>query len=104
MRFPHTAFTRTRWKLHCGLLRIQGHLTQRVVQAVNLGEDANTVGAVNGQLAGAAYCSGRVPERCLDRLAWRNTSWKSWLAELGEDRWSSGGPAGILGRGVNMGL
>jgi ADP-ribosyl-[dinitrogen reductase] hydrolase len=42
-----------------------------VVHAVNLGNDADTVGAVTGQLAGAVYGRGRIPERWLDRLAWR---------------------------------
>jgi len=43
-----------------------------VIQAVNLGDDADTVGAVTGQLAGAAYGENSIPERWLRRLAWRN--------------------------------
>lgn len=43
-----------------------------VVQAVNLGDDADTVGAVTGQLAGAIYGESSIPDRWLDRLAWRN--------------------------------
>jgi ADP-ribosyl-[dinitrogen reductase] hydrolase len=43
-----------------------------VIQAVNLGDDADTVGAVTGQLAGAIYGQGNIPDRWLDRLEWRN--------------------------------
>jgi ADP-ribosyl-[dinitrogen reductase] hydrolase len=42
-----------------------------VVLAVNLGDDADTVGAVTGQLAGALYGSSAIPERWLADLAWR---------------------------------
>jgi ADP-ribosyl-[dinitrogen reductase] hydrolase len=39
---------------------------------VNLGDDADTVGAVTGQLAGAVYGESSIPERWLERLEWRN--------------------------------
>jgi ADP-ribosylglycohydrolase len=39
--------------------------------AVNLGDDADTTGAVYGQLAGAFYGVGRIPDRWLDKLAMR---------------------------------
>ncbi len=39
--------------------------------AVNLGEDADTTGAVYGQFAGAAYGKSRIPEEWLAKLAWR---------------------------------
>ena len=42
-----------------------------VVLAVNLGDDADTVGAVTGQLAGALYGRSGIPARWLDVLAWR---------------------------------
>jgi ADP-ribosylglycohydrolase len=35
------------------------------IHAVNLGEDADTAGAVAGQLAGAAYGQNGIPERRL---------------------------------------
>jgi ADP-ribosyl-[dinitrogen reductase] hydrolase len=38
--------------------------------AVNLGDDADTTGAVYGQIAGAAYGKSGIPERWLNRLAW----------------------------------
>ena len=40
--------------------------------AVNLGEDADTVGAVAGQLAGALYGASGIPPRWLEPLAWRD--------------------------------
>ena len=42
-----------------------------LVLAVNLGEDADTVGAVTGQLAGALNGESAMPERWLRPLAWR---------------------------------
>ena len=43
-----------------------------LVAAVNLGEDADTVGAVTGQLAGALYGASAIPPRWLEPLAWRD--------------------------------
>lgn len=45
---------------------------EALVLAVNLGEDADTVGAVTGQLAGALYGRDAIPERWLGKLAWRD--------------------------------
>ena len=42
-----------------------------VTTAVNLGGDTDTVGAVTGQIAGAAYGLSGIPRRWLERLAWR---------------------------------
>jgi ADP-ribosylglycohydrolase len=42
------------------------------IQAVNLGDDADTVGAVAGQLAGVIYGYNNIPPRWLDVLAWRS--------------------------------
>lgn len=44
---------------------------EAVLLAVNLGHDADTVGAVTGQLAGALWGVQGIPERWRDRLAWR---------------------------------
>lgn len=41
-----------------------------VLLAVNLGDDADTVGALTGQIAGAAYGVSRVHEEWFRRLAW----------------------------------
>ncbi|WAJ27807.1 ADP-ribosylglycohydrolase family protein [Antarcticirhabdus aurantiaca] len=45
---------------------------EAVILAVNLGEDADTVGAVTGQIAGAVYGASAIPERWLQILAWRD--------------------------------
>ncbi|TXN17262.1 ADP-ribosylglycohydrolase family protein [Methylobacterium sp. WL122] len=45
---------------------------EALVLAVNLGGDADTVGAVAGQLAGARYGLSGIPERWLEPLAWRS--------------------------------
>ena len=37
--------------------------------AVNLGDDADTTGAVYGQIAGAYYGAGGIPERWRSKLA-----------------------------------
>jgi ADP-ribosyl-[dinitrogen reductase] hydrolase len=42
-----------------------------VILAVNLADDADTVGAVTGQLAGALYGADAIPARWLAPLAWR---------------------------------
>jgi ADP-ribosyl-[dinitrogen reductase] hydrolase len=42
-----------------------------VLKAVNLGEDADTTGAVCGQIAGAYYGKSRIPRRWLRKLAMR---------------------------------
>jgi len=43
-----------------------------VLLAANLGDDADTVAAVTGQLAGALYGMSGIPEEWLDKLAWRD--------------------------------
>ncbi len=49
-----------------------------LITAVNLGDDADTVGAVTGQIAGAAWGVEAIPARWLEPLAWRE--WISGLA------------------------
>lgn len=44
---------------------------EAVVSAVNLGDDADTVGAITGQLAGALWGGSAIPTRWLEKLAWR---------------------------------
>ena len=51
-----------------------------VVLAVNLADDADTVGAVTGQIAGALYGASAIPERWLKPLAWRER-----IEQLGRD-------------------
>jgi ADP-ribosyl-[dinitrogen reductase] hydrolase len=43
-----------------------------VLRAVNLGDDADTVGAVTGQIAGARYGLTQIPESWVQVLAWRD--------------------------------
>jgi ADP-ribosyl-[dinitrogen reductase] hydrolase len=43
-----------------------------LLRAVNLGDDADTVGAVAGQIAGAAYGLSSIPAAWLEVLAWRD--------------------------------
>ena len=42
-----------------------------VLLAANLADDADTVAAVTGQLAGALYGLSGIPEAWLDRIAWK---------------------------------
>jgi ADP-ribosylglycohydrolase len=42
------------------------------LMAVNLGNDADTTGAIYGQLAGAFYGKNQNPERWLSKLAHKN--------------------------------
>jgi ADP-ribosyl-[dinitrogen reductase] hydrolase len=48
-----------------------GSFRHAVLAAVNLGEDADSVGAVAGQLAGALYGVSAIPPEWLQQLAWR---------------------------------
>jgi ADP-ribosyl-[dinitrogen reductase] hydrolase len=41
-----------------------------VLLAANLGEDADTTGAITGQLAGALYSVNGIPEEWRKKLAW----------------------------------
>lgn len=43
-----------------------------LTEAINLGGDTDTVGAVAGQIAGAAHGITSIPERWLAELAWRD--------------------------------
>lgn len=45
---------------------------EALIRAVNLAGDADTVGAVTGQLAGALYGASAIPQRWLEPLAWRD--------------------------------
>lgn len=50
------------------------------IQAVNLGDDADTVGAVYGQIAGAYYGESGIPEEWLDKVLWRE-----YIGDLADD-------------------
>ena len=49
-----------------------GDFRSAVLLAANLADDADTVAAVTGQLAGALYGLGGIPDRWLARLAWKD--------------------------------
>ena len=49
-----------------------GDFRNAVLLAANLADDADTVAAVTGQLAGALYGLSGIPDRWLDRLAWKD--------------------------------
>ena len=49
-----------------------GDFRGAVLLAANLADDADTVAAVTGQLAGALYGLSGIPEGWLDRVAWRD--------------------------------
>lgn len=56
-----------------------------VLLAANLADDADTVAAVTGQLAGAIYGLSGIPKQWVDRIAWRDRLLKTAqsLSELG---------------------
>ena len=66
------------------------------LMAVNLGDDADTTGAVFGQLAGAYYGIDGIPPAWLESLAWGDM-----IEEMGAELWNrQRGPGGRLaGRG-----
>ena len=49
-----------------------GCFEDALITAVNLGDDADTVGAVTGQIAGAAWGVQGIPARWLERLVWQH--------------------------------
>ena len=49
-----------------------GNFRNAVLLAANLADDADTVAAVSGQLAGAIYGLSGIPDAWLARLAWRD--------------------------------
>lgn len=60
---------------------------EALILAVNLGDDADTVGAVAGQLAGAIWGASAIPHRWLEPLTWRDRIQATADALIGfEDR------------------
>ena len=49
-----------------------GDFRNAVLLAANLADDADTVAAVTGQLAGALYGRSGIPDRWLYRLVWKD--------------------------------
>ncbi|MBP1590036.1 MAG: ADP-ribosylglycohydrolase family protein [Kiritimatiellae bacterium] len=69
-------------------LESTGSFEEALVAAVNLGGDADSIGAVCGQLAGAKYGVGAIPERWLAAIKERDridSLWERLLAALEQD-------------------
>jgi ADP-ribosyl-[dinitrogen reductase] hydrolase len=49
-----------------------GNFEAAILLAANLADDADTVAAITGQLAGAIYGASGIPKGWLERLAWRD--------------------------------
>jgi ADP-ribosyl-[dinitrogen reductase] hydrolase len=49
-----------------------GSFEEAVILAANLADDADTVAAITGQLAGAIWGAASIPDRWLDCLAWHD--------------------------------
>ena len=49
---------------------VSGDFRGSILRASNLGEDADTTAAITGQLAGALYGSGGIPEEWRRTVAW----------------------------------
>jgi len=60
---------------------------EAVLMAVNLGDDADTTGAITGQIAGAFYGEEAIPERWRDRLVMGREI--AWLAQRLHDHRSA---------------
>jgi len=86
----------TGWVRHTLESAVWGLLTtdsfgEAVVQVVNLGDDADTAGAVVGALAGAAYGLDAIP------AAWRSALHGEWPLRSGE-RWDAVRLVGLADR------
>ncbi|MEO7689773.1 MAG: ADP-ribosylglycohydrolase family protein [Sphingomonas sp.] len=57
---------------------------EAILLAANLGDDADTVAAITGQLAGALYGASGIPDHWRARLAWHDKIQTLALALLGE--------------------
>ena len=66
----------------CWCVATSGDFRSAVLKAANLGDDADTVGAVTGQLAGALYGLSGIPADWLEKLAWRDD-----IVARGEKLW-----------------
>ena len=67
----------------CWAVGTSKNFQEAVLKAVNLGDDADTVGAVTGQIAGAIWGLSAIPPHWIERLAWRDR-----LIETAEALWS----------------
>ncbi len=70
-------YVKNTWQAACWVMDNTDNFRDALLLAVNLGYDADTVGAVTGQLAGACYGYDAIPKEWLDVLAM-----KPYLEEL----------------------
>ena len=71
-----------------------GDFRGAVLLAANLADDADTVAAVAGQLAGALYGLNGIPDHWRERVAWKDrllAAARGLLSEPLADRYKSGG-------------
>jgi len=66
----------------CWAVRSTNSFEDALIRIVNLGYDADTTGAVTGQIAGRIYGAEAIPSRWLDKLAWREK-----IEEMAEKLW-----------------
>ena len=70
-RFAGLATWWSAWRPRCGRSTRSHSFAEGALLAVNLGDDADTTGAVYGQLAGAYYGEQNIPDRWVARVAHR---------------------------------
>ncbi|HSF94883.1 MAG TPA: ADP-ribosylglycohydrolase family protein [Thermohalobaculum sp.] len=69
-KISSTGYVRHTYEAAVWAVATTGDFRSAVLRAVNLGDDADTVGAVTGQIAGRLYGASGIPAEWLDRLAW----------------------------------
>ena len=67
------------WSVSCA-----SSFREAVLTAANLGEDADTVAAVAGQLAGSLWGASGIPQEWVSRLAWSER-----IRKLGRDLYAA---------------
>jgi len=84
--------SRCLWTLEAALWCVYntGNFEDAVVKAINLGGDADTVGAITGQIAGAIYNVKSIPERWLQGLKHRDSILKRVIALYGHKHYDVG--------------
>ena len=70
-RSSETVLWSARLRLHSGPVYRSDSFREGALRAVNLGNDADTTGAIYGQLAGAFYGVNAIPEDWIERLTMR---------------------------------
>jgi len=84
--------SRCLWTLEAALWCVYNtsNFEDAVVKAINLGGDADTVGAITGQIAGAIYNVKSIPERWLQGLKHRDSILKRVIALYGHKHYDVG--------------